>query len=345
MRSSETDLQTGSSVLSLSEIQSAIDNKTKPLGALGEIETLAAQIANIQQTLTPQADTCRLTIFAADHGMALAGVSAFPQAVTRQMVLNFLTEGAAANVFARSVGAEIQVVDAGVCGDPIIDERLLQKRIGNGTANAIERPAMTPDQVRSALASGSALGHDGNEAVACFGEMGIGNTSSASLVAAKVLGLPVTEITGRGTGLHDDGLQRKSALLDIAATRTDAQLDAKAALQEYGGFEIAMMTGAMLGAAAAGKIVIVDGFIASAAALAASRIAPESCTNMVFAHQSAEAGHARILDALEARPLLQLNMRLGEGTGALLAFPLVRAAADMLRDMASFESAGVSGPA
>jgi len=345
MRSSETDLQTGSSVLSLSEIQSAIDNKTKPLGALGEIETLAAQIANIQQTLTPQADTCRLTIFAADHGMALAGVSVFPQAVTRQMVLNFLTEGAAANVFARSVGAEIQVVDAGVCGDPIIDERLLQKRIGNGTANAIERPAMTPDQVRSALASGSALGHDGNEAVACFGEMGIGNTSSASLVAAKVLGLPVTEITGRGTGLDDDGLQRKSALLEIAATRTDAQLDAKAALEEYGGFEIAMMTGAMLGAAAAGKIVIVDGFIASAAALAASRIVPESRANMVFAHQSAEAGHARILDALEARPLLQLNMRLGEGTGALLAFPLVRAAADMLRDMASFESAGVSGPA
>lgn len=345
MRSSETDLQTGSSVLSLSGIQSAIDNKTKPLGALGEIETLAAQIANIQQTLTPQADTCRLTIFAADHGMALAGVSAFPQAVTRQMVLNFLTEGAAANVFARSVGAEIQVVDAGVCGDPIIDERLLQKRIGNGTANAIERPAMTPDQVRSALASGSALGHDGNEAVACFGEMGIGNTSSASLVAAKVLGLPVTEITGRGTGLDDDGLQRKSALLEIAAARTDAQLDAKAALEEYGGFEIAMMTGAMLGAAAAGKIVIVDGFIASAAALAASRIAPESRANMVFAHQSAEAGHARILDALEARPLLQLNMRLGEGTGALLAFPLVRAAADMLRDMASFESAGVSGPA
>ena len=345
MRSSETDLQTGSSVLSLSGIQSAIDNKTKPLGALGEIETLAAQIANIQQTLTPQADTCRLTIFAADHGMALAGVSAFPQAVTRQMVLNFLTEGAAANVFARSVGAEIQVVDAGVCGDPIVHERLLQKRIGNGTANAVERPAMTPDQVRSALASGSALGHDGNEAVACFGEMGIGNTSSASLVAAKVLGLPVTEITGRGTGLDDDGLQRKSALLEIAATRTDAQLDAKAALEEYGGFEIAMMTGAMLGAAAAGKIVIVDGFIASAAALAASRIAPESRANMVFAHQSAEAGHARILDALEARPLLQLNMRLGEGTGALLAFPLVRAAADMLRDMASFESAGVSGPA
>ncbi|WP_370170870.1 MULTISPECIES: nicotinate-nucleotide--dimethylbenzimidazole phosphoribosyltransferase [Hyphomonas] len=345
MRSSETDLQTGSSDLSLSEIQSAIDNKTKPLGALGEIETLAAQIANIQQTLTPQADTCRLTIFAADHGMALAGVSAFPQAVTRQMVLNFLTEGAAANVFARSVGAEIQVVDAGVCGDPIIDERLLQKRIGNGTANAIERPAMTPDQVRSALVSGSALGHDGNEAVACFGEMGIGNTSSSSLVAAKVLGLPVTEITGRGTGLDDDGLQRKSALLEIAATRTVAQLDAKAALQEYGGFEIAMMTGAMLGAAAAGKIVIVDGFIASAAALAASRIAPESRANMVFAHQSAEAGHARILDALEARPLLQLNMRLGEGTGALLAFPLVRAAADMLRDMASFESTGVSGPA
>ena len=326
-------------------ISAAIDAKTKPLGALGDIETLAAQIARIQRSLAPRADTCRLTIFAADHGMAQAGVSAFPQAVTRQMVMNFLTEGAAANVFARSVGADVQVVDAGVSGEPIDDARLIQKRIGNGTANAIERPAMTQDQIDAALASGSAIGHDGTEAVACFGEMGIGNTSAASLVAAKILGLPVGDITGRGTGLDDEGLQRKCALLETAAARTEAQLDAKTALQEYGGFEIAMMTGAMLGAAAAGKIVIVDGFIASAAALAASRLTPESRANMVFAHQSAEAGHARVLEALEARPLLHLNMRLGEGTGALLAFPLVKAAADMLRDMASFESAGVSGPA
>jgi len=327
------------------KISAAIDAKTKPLGALGDIETLAAQIARIQRSLAPRADTCRLTIFAADHGMAQAGVSAFPQAVTRQMVMNFLTEGAAANVFARSVGADVQVVDAGVSGEPIDDARLIQKRIGNGTANAIERPAMTQDQIDAALASGSAIGHDGTEAVACFGEMGIGNTSAASLVAAKILGLPVGDITGRGTGLDDEGLQRKRALLESAAARTEAQLDAKTALQEYGGFEIAMMAGAMLGAAAAGKIVIVDGFIASAAALAASRLTPESRANMVFAHQSAEAGHARVLEALEAKPLLHLNMRLGEGTGALLAFPLVKAAADMLRDMASFESAGVSGPA
>ena len=248
-------------------------------------------------------------------------------------------------MFARSVGADVQVVDAGVSGEPIDDARLIQKRIGNGTANAIERPAMTQDQIDAALASGSAIGHDGTEAVACFGEMGIGNTSAASLVAAKILGLPVGDITGRGTGLDDEGLQRKRVLLETAAARTEAQLDAKTALQEYGGFEIAMMAGAMLGAAAAGKIVIVDGFIASAAALAASRLTPESRANMVFAHQSAEAGHALVLEALEARPLLHLNMRLGEGTGALLAFPLVKAAADMLRDMASFESAGVSGPA
>lgn len=327
------------------KISAAIDAKTKPLGALGDIETLAAQIARIQRSLAPRADTCRLTIFAADHGMAQAGVSAFPQAVTRQMVMNFLTEGAAANVFARSVGADVQVVDAGVSGEPIDDARLIQKRIGNGTANAIERPAMTQDQIDAALASGSAIGHDGTEAVACFGEMGIGNTSAASLVAAKILGLPVGDITGRGTGLDDEGLQRKRALLESAAARTEAQLDARTALQEYGGFEIAMIAGAMLGAAAAGKIVIVDGFIASAAALAAFKLTPESRANMVFAHQSAEAGHARVLEALEARPLLHLNMRLGEGTGALLAFPLVKAAADMLRDMASFESAGVSGPA
>ncbi|HCE21208.1 MAG TPA: nicotinate-nucleotide--dimethylbenzimidazole phosphoribosyltransferase, partial [Hyphomonas sp.] len=197
----------------------------------------------------------------------------------------------------------------------------------------------------AALSSGSALGHEGDETVACFGEMGIGNTSSASLVAAKILGVPVADLTGRGTGLDDDGLRRKCELLEKAANRTNDKLEAGLALQEYGGFEIAMMAGAMIGAAASGKIVIVDGFIATVAALAAEAISPDCLKNMIFAHQSAEAGHGRVLAALKARPLLHLGMRLGEGTGALLAFPLVKAAAAMLREMASFESAGVSGPA
>jgi len=326
-------------------VHAAINGKTKPVGALGGIETLAAQIAHIQMSLEPRADSCSLTIFAADHGMATAGVSAFPQDVTRQMVLNFLSGGAAANVFARSVGASVRVVDAGVAGDPMDHPDLIQRRISGSTANAIERPAMTPSERDAALTSGSALGHEGDETVACFGEMGIGNTSSASLVAAKILGIPVGDLTGRGTGLDDEGLRTKRNLLEQAAARTEARLDAPTALQEYGGFEIVMMAGAMTGAAASGKIVIVDGFIATVAALAATSMTPGCRRHMVFAHRSAEAGHARVLEALEATPLLQLDMRLGEGTGALLAFPLVKAAAAMLREMASFESAGVSGPA
>ena len=326
-------------------IRIAIDSKTKPVGALGRIETLAAQIAEIQQTLTPVAQTCRLTIFAADHGIARAGVSAYPQDVTRQMVLNFLSGGAAANVFARSVGADLQIVDSGVAGEPISDPALVSRRLGPGTANALEGPAMSVTQADEAIAIGVELEQAGTHHMACFGEMGIGNTSSASLVAAKLLGIPVETLAGRGTGLDDAGMARKTALLGQAAGRTAARLDAMTALAEYGGFEIAMMTGAMCGAAEGGRIVLVDGYIASVAALCARALKPATAGSMIFAHRSAEAGHDRVLAALEATPLLDLDMRLGEGTGALLAVPLVRAAADMLRDMASFESAGVSGPA
>ncbi|MEM9572555.1 MAG: nicotinate-nucleotide--dimethylbenzimidazole phosphoribosyltransferase [Pseudomonadota bacterium] len=327
------------------QIAARLDGKTKPVGSLGQMEALAATIARVQDTLTPRAETCTLTIFAGDHGMAEAGVSAFPQAVTRQMVLNFLAGGAAANIFAASVGADIQVVNAGVAGAPIEDGTLIDHRIAPGTRNAIEQPAMTTDDLERALTCGQALGRDTDTAVACFGEMGIGNTSSAALIAAKLLGRPVAALTGRGTGLDDAGMQRKRTLLEQAEARTPANLDARSALSEYGGFEIAMMTGAMLGAAAQRRVVIVDGFIATAAAMCAKHLEPGCETAFVYAHQSAEAGHRIMLEALSARPLLQLGLRLGEGTGALLAFPLVKAAAAMLRDMASFESAGVSGPA
>jgi len=326
-------------------LQHAIDTKTKPVGALGRMETLAARIARVQRTLKPSAETCQLTIFAADHGMATAGVSSFPQDVTRQMVANFLSGGAAANVFARSLGADIRIVDSGVAGEPVAHPNLVSRRIAAGTANALEGPAMTEAQMGAAIATGRALGAEKTHDVACFGEMGIGNTSASSLVAAKVLGLPVEEITGRGTGLDDAGLARKRALLSAAAARTDARLTARVALMEYGGFEIAMMAGAMMGAARAGTIVIVDGFIASVAALCARALMPGTADSFIYAHRSAEAGHARVLEALEAEPLLDLGMRLGEGTGALLAWPLVKSAAAMLREMASFESARVSGPA
>jgi len=326
-------------------LQTAIDSKTKPLGSLGRIETLAAQIGQIQATLSPVVSTCRLTIFAGDHGMARHGVSAYPQEVTRQMVLNFLSGGAAANVFARTLGVDVQVVDCGVVGEPIEDPALLSHPIAAGTDNAIERAAMDAGQYQTAIANGRKIGMDGDHDAVCFGEMGIGNTSSASLVAAKLLGAPVANLIGRGTGLEQDGMRRKQALLETAARRTADRLTAMDALTEYGGFEIATMAGAMIGAAATGKIIIVDGFIATASALCARDIEPGCERNFVYAHRSAEAGHSRVLEALGADPLLDLDMRLGEGTGALLAWPLVKAAAAMLREMASFDSASVSGPA
>ncbi|MEO1000760.1 MAG: nicotinate-nucleotide--dimethylbenzimidazole phosphoribosyltransferase, partial [Pseudomonadota bacterium] len=218
-------------------------------------------------------------------------------------------------------------------------------RLGPGTANSLRGPAMTGETLARALDAGRTLGAAGEADAAAFGEMGIANTSAAALVAAKITGLPVAELAGRGTGLDDAGLARKVVVLEAAAARTGAQLPAEAALAEYGGFEIAVMAGGMLGAAEAGRVVLVDGFIAGAAALAARGIAPEAAGAFVFAHRSAEAGHDKMLEALGAEPLLDLDLRLGEGTGALLAWPLLRAAAAMLSDMASFESAGVSGPA
>ena len=369
-------------------IRLAIDAKTKPPGSLGRVEALAARIARIQGTLTPRLRRCRLTLFAGDHGVASEGVTAYPQAVTRQMVANFLAGGAAANVFARANGVEIAVVDAGIVGDPLDAPGLVSRRIAPGTRNFAFEPAMTREQYEAALRAGAELGTraDGRVAAetgddttgeaeahaetqagagtgdgtgdgakdgygdgtgvdaAAFGEMGIANTSSATLIAHKLIGAPLDALTGRGTGLDDDGLARKLRVLASAAGRTPSRLEPADALREYGGFEIAMMAGAMIGAARARAVVLVDGFIASAAALAAVRLAPALADYLVFAHRSAEPGHDVVLDALGASPLLDLGMRLGEGTGALLAWPILRSAAAMLSDMASFESAGVSGP-
>jgi nicotinate-nucleotide--dimethylbenzimidazole phosphoribosyltransferase len=323
-------------------LKAAIDGKTKPPGALGRLEALAAQIARLQRSLAPRMARCRLTIFAADHGIAAEGVSAYPQAVTRQMLATFLAGGAAANALARAVGAEIAVVDAGVAGEPLVHPALLSRRIGPGTANAAAGPAMTPAQAAQALDAGRAIGADSPGEAAAFGDMGIANTASAALVLAKLTGLAPASLAGRGTGLDDAGLAAKRAVLERASARCPARLAPEAALAEYGGFEIAMMAGAMIGAAETRRVVLVDGFIATAAAAAAIALAPATRAALVFAHRSAEAGHAPALAHLGAEPLLDLDMRLGEGTGALLAWPIVKAAAAMLREMASFESAGVS---
>ena len=325
-------------------IRRAIDTKTKPLGALGAMESLALRIARIQGTLTPKLRLCRLVLFAADHGVAREGVSAYPQEVTRQMVLNFLAGGAAANIFARETGVDLSVVDAGIAGASLEMPGLVSRRIAAGTRNFAVEPAMTPEQCDTALHHGLHLGEMVSADAAAFGEMGIANTSSASLIAHKLTGAGLDALVGRGTGLDERGLARKAALLARAAARTAPRLDPGDALCEYGGFEVVMMAGAMIGAARAGAVVLVDGFIASIAALAATALAPGLNDYLVFAHRSAEPGHRVVLDALDVRPLLDLDMRLGEGTGALLAWPLLRCAAAMLSDMASFESAGVSGP-
>lgn len=322
-------------------VRRAIDTKTKPLGALGRIEDLAAQIALLQGSVTPRMDHVQLTIFAADHGIAAEGVSAFPSEVTAQMVQNFLAGGAAANVFAASVGAELRVVDAGILS-PIDHPALVARRMGPGTANAAAGPAMSVQTCTAARDAGRALGVEGRFDAVCYGEMGIANTTAATLIAHKLTAAPIDRLIGRGTGLDDAGLAHKAQVIARAAART-GPLAPAAALAEYGGFEIAMMAGAMEAAARANRLVIVDGFIATAAAMIVLGEDPTLKRAMVFAHASAESGHAVMLEHLKVTPLLDLGLRLGEGTGALLAWPLVRAAAAMLNEMASFESANVSG--
>jgi nicotinate-nucleotide--dimethylbenzimidazole phosphoribosyltransferase len=328
-----------------SQIAHAIDCKTKPPGSLGRIEMLAAQIARVQQTLTPVMNTCSLTIFAADHGIAKAGVSAFPQEVSRQMVQNFLAGGAAANVFASTQGIEVRVVDAGLAGEPLSHDRLISSNIAPGTASFLDGPAMTGDQVSRCLEHGVELGKSALGEAVAFGEMGIANTSSAAMLAHKLTGTPVQNFVGRGTGVDDDGLARKIEVLSAASARTPDNLSAADAMAEYGGFEINMMAGAMLGAAVNGRVVLVDGTIATAAAMAAIHLRPQARDYLVFSHASGDAGHSAMIAALKVQPLLDLDLRLGEGTGALLAWPLLKCAAAMLCDMASFDSAGVSGKA
>jgi nicotinate-nucleotide--dimethylbenzimidazole phosphoribosyltransferase len=323
-------------------IRRAIDFKTKPLGALGRIEALAEQVALLQRTTRPRLTACTLTIFAADHGIAAEGVSAYPQEVTRQMVANFLAGGAAASVFARVNGVALQVVDAGVAGEALDLPGLIRRPVGPGTANAATGPAMTPAQVAQALAAGAEIARAAPGEALAFGEMGIANTSAASLIAHKLTGLSLDTLTGRGTGLDDAGLAHKRAVLARAAARTPDRLDPDTAAAEYGGFEIVMMAGAMAAAAADRKLVLVDGFIATAAATLALARDPAIRPALVFCHRSAEAGHRALLSHLLADPVLDLDMRLGEGTGAILAWPILRAAAHMLTDMASFDEAGVS---
>lgn len=324
-----------------------IDAKTKPLGALGRLETLALQIGRVRQSLAPTLARPHIVVCAGDHGAARAGISAYPQEVTWQMVENFLAGGAAINVFARANGLDLVIVDCGVAHDFGQRAGLVDAKVGaGGTASYLDGAAMTAQECALAMTRGAEivarLAAEGCEAVG-LGEMGIGNTASAALITHCLTGAPLAACVGRGTGLDDAGLAKKSALLQQALERwPQRNTDPLAVLARYGGFEIATMTGAMLAAAQKRMLVLVDGFICGAAALVAARIAPAFPDYAVFCHASAEPGHRVQLAALDAAPLLELDLRLGEGTGAALAWPLVKCALAMLNEMASFESAGVS---
>ena len=326
-------------------LQHRLDQLTKPRGALGRLEALALQIGLLQQTTTPRLHAPQLVVFAADHGLTAQGVSAYPSEVTAQMVENFLAGGAAVSVLARQHGLALTVVNAGVRHDFAPRAGLLDRKVGPGTADASLGAAMSAAQCALAIEHGRGVvrGLPGNAVL--LGEMGIGNTSSAALLLARLGGFELADCVGRGTGLDDAGLAHKLAVLGrVLALHADVDSaqEPLAALAAFGGFEIAMLVGAALQAAAERRLVVVDGFIVGAAILVAAKLEPTVLDACVFSHLGDEAGHARLIDHLGAQPLLQLGLRLGEGSGAALAWPLIDSALRLLGEMASFESAGVS---
>lgn len=329
-------------------IQAIIDGKTKPTGSLGCLESVAHQLALV---LGCPIDIKSPTVllFAADHGVANEGVSIAPSEVTQLMVQNFLAGGAAINCFAAQLGWDLWVVDAGIktpLADACKHPHYCEQRIGAGTANFAHEAAMTLEQAKQSLALGAEIAREriaiGANIIAC-GEMGIGNTTAAAAMVTKFLGCEPSVAAGRGTGIDDAQLAKKIAVIEKACARfnSDEPLEV---LRQVGGFEIGQMAGAMLATAEAGAIVVVDGFIATAAALLTTRLAPAARDYMIFAHRSHEQGHQLMLDALVAEPLLDLQLRLGEGTGAALALPLLQSSAAFFNHMASLDSAQIDLP-
>ncbi|HEU4662699.1 MAG TPA: nicotinate-nucleotide--dimethylbenzimidazole phosphoribosyltransferase [Dokdonella sp.] len=350
---------TTSTLISLDEANRAIAAKTKPLGALGQLEDVAVRLALLQQTLTPVVDRARVCVFAGDHGVTDEGVSAYPRAVTAEMMKNFDRGGAAINVITASLGVGVDVIDVGVDCD---DQRAAQRmpRVRRGSRNMVLEPAMTEGELASALALGAdaarAAHDDGIQALG-LGEMGIGNTTAAAALLSALSGRAPSETVGRGTGVDDEGLERKRNAVQRALTRhADRPAGARETLRCLGGLEIAAIAGAALEASRAGVAVVADGFISTVGVLAALHIAAgeseqrlgELTPALFFAHRSAERGHRLALEmcgafaGCDARPLLDLGLRLGEGSGAALAMPVLRAAAAVMRDMATFASANVS---
>ena len=317
-------------------LRALVDGKAKPPGSLGRVEDLAVQLGLIFDPDSPRAEHAMLFVFAGDHGLTAEGVSHYPASVTAAMVRTFLAGRASINAFAAAANVEIRVVDAGVAAELPRHDNLIAAKVRPGTRNAAREPALTADETRSGLQRGIALIAEavaaGAEAIA-IGEMGIGNTASSALIMHRLAPAALDDCIGQGAGHDEAGMTVKRDAIHRAAARSAAAAPFDV-LAEFGGCEIAMMAGAVLGAAAARRPVIIDGFIAGAAALAAIRLVPAARDYCIFAHRSAEHGHARLLEALDAAPLLDLGMRLGEGTGAVLAVPLLRAAARLVTDVA-----------
>lgn len=327
------------------ELQHKIDFKTKPLGALGHLENLAYKIGKVQNTTSPQLSKPHMIVFAADHGIATAGVSAYPQEVTYQMVMNFIGGGAAINVFCRQHGIEIKIVDAGVNFDFPEGLDLVNKKVRKSSRNILEEPAMTFEEYQQALENGRSVvaeivGTGCN--IIGFGEMGIGNTSASSLMMSQLFDLPIVSCIGRGTGLNDDQLQNKINILSAVIEKYPGITNPDDIAQTFGGLEIAQMIGAMEEAFRQNMLIMVDGFIASVAVATAWKKNPEILNNCIFCHVSDENAHLQLIGLLGQKALLNLNLRLGEGTGCALAYPLIQSAVNFLNEMSSFEDAQVS---
>jgi nicotinate-nucleotide--dimethylbenzimidazole phosphoribosyltransferase len=319
---------------------------TKPRGSLGRLEEIAIRLAGLQGTPRPSLDRVRITVFAGDHGVAAEGVSAFPQAVTTEMIKNFARGGAAICVAARALGAELEIINLGTVHDPGPLAGVKDHALGPGTANLASEPAMTDHQVARALGAGRHAAERARlEGCQLFigGEMGIANTTTAAALACALLGAKPTNLAGPGTGLDPEGVAHKARVIQRALElHTSASMTPLEALRRLGGFEIAALAGAYLACAHMGLPVLVDGFITTVAALVATRIQAGSADWLFYSHASAEPGHATILAALEAQPLVDLGMRLGEGSGAAITVPLLRLACALHNEMATFAEAQVS---
>lgn len=328
------------------QILQKINNKTKPLGALGMLESIAYQIASVQQTLTPVLKHPHMVVFAADHGIADEGVSAYPKSVTSQMVYNFLQGGAAINVFCKQNQIELKIVDAGVDHEFEPHADLIIAKAAFGTKSALSSAAMSLAELEASIISAEKIVTD-IHAKGCniigFGEMGIGNTATSSLLLAKLLHIPIDQLVGRGTGVNDEQLQHKRKVLaDVLDFHKELSDDIFSILQHLGGFEIVQMFAAMRKAASLGMIILIDGFIATAAFTAAYKLDSNMIKNAIFCHQSDESAHQLVLKQLGVKPLLQLDLRVGEGTGCALAYPIIQAAVNFFNEMSSFESAQVA---